>query len=56
MDLAELQETILSGSSEPQDTHQIGSPVWNDALRLAKKHGRAVFLFTHDGRMAIGRC
>ena len=27
-----------------------------DALRLAKKHGRPVFLFTHDGRMAIGRC
>ncbi|HLJ91683.1 MAG TPA: hypothetical protein VKU02_00685 [Gemmataceae bacterium] len=27
-----------------------------DALRLAKKHGRPVFLFTHLGRMAIGRC
>ena len=26
------------------------------AERLAKKHGRPVFLFTHDGRMAIGRC
>ena len=27
-----------------------------EALRLAKEHNRPVFLFTHDGRMAIGRC
>lgn len=27
-----------------------------DALRLAKTHQRPVFLFTHDGRMNIGRC
>ena len=27
-----------------------------EALRLAKQHDRPVFLFTHDGRMAIGRC
>ena len=27
-----------------------------DALRLAKKHKRPVFLFSHVGRMAIGRC
>jgi hypothetical protein len=27
-----------------------------EAERLAKLHGRPVFLFTHDGRMAIGRC
>jgi len=26
------------------------------AERLAKEHGRPVFLFTHDGRMNIGRC
>lgn len=25
-------------------------------LELARKHGRPMFLFTHDGRMAIGRC
>lgn len=25
-------------------------------LELAKKHHRPLFLFTHDGRMAIGRC
>jgi hypothetical protein len=27
-----------------------------DARQLAQQHGRPVFLFTHDGRMAIGRC
>ena len=27
-----------------------------DAQRLAKEHKRPVFLFTHDGRMNIGRC
>jgi hypothetical protein len=27
-----------------------------DAERLGKEHGRPVFMFVHDGRMAIGRC
>jgi hypothetical protein len=27
-----------------------------EALRLARLYQRPVFLFTHDGRMAIGRC
>lgn len=27
-----------------------------DAIGLAKQHQRPVFLFTHDGRMNIGRC
>jgi hypothetical protein len=26
------------------------------ALELANKHNRPVFLFTHDGRMGLGRC
>jgi hypothetical protein len=26
------------------------------ALELAKRHNRPVFLFTHDGRMGLGRC
>jgi hypothetical protein len=26
------------------------------AERLAQEHQRPVFLFTHDGRMAVGRC
>jgi hypothetical protein len=27
-----------------------------EAERLAKQHNRPVFLFTHDGHMAVGRC
>ena len=27
-----------------------------EARRLAAQHQRPVFLFTHDGRMNIGRC
>ena len=27
-----------------------------DALRLAKANNRAVFLFTHDGHLGVGRC
>lgn len=26
------------------------------ALRLAREHGRPVFLFTMDGRFSVGRC
>jgi len=26
------------------------------AIRLGKEHQRPVFLFTHDGHMAVGRC
>ncbi len=26
------------------------------ARELAQKHNRPVFLFTHDGHMAVGRC
>jgi hypothetical protein len=26
------------------------------ALKLAREHNRPVFLFTHDGRMNVGRC
>jgi hypothetical protein len=27
-----------------------------EARRLSKEHNRPLFLFTHDGRMNIGRC
>jgi hypothetical protein len=27
-----------------------------EAERLAREHHRPIFLFTHDGRMGIGRC
>jgi hypothetical protein len=27
-----------------------------DALRLARENNRPIFLFTHEGRINIGRC
>ena len=27
-----------------------------DALKRARETGRPVFLFTHDGRLGVGRC
>jgi hypothetical protein len=27
-----------------------------EALRLGKENNRPIFLFTHDGRMNVGRC
>ena len=27
-----------------------------DAERLAREHNRPIFLFTHDGKMNVGRC
>ncbi len=27
-----------------------------EAERLAREHQRAVFLYTHDGRLKVGRC
>ena len=32
------------------------APDIRNALALARKHGRPVFLFTLDGRMGVGRC
>jgi len=50
--IAELQP-----KPEEKRLDEIG---WADdirqALSLAKQHGRPVFLFTHDGRINLGRC
>ena len=50
-----VEEWQITPAERPFD--QIG---WakdiRDAIRLGQKHGRPVFLFTHDGRMATGRC
>jgi hypothetical protein len=32
------------------------APDIRKALALGKEHHRPIFLFTHDGRMAVGRC
>ena len=28
----------------------------SEALRLGRENGRPIFLFTHDGRLNVGRC
>jgi hypothetical protein len=28
----------------------------SEALRLGRDHARPIFLFTHDGRLDVGRC
>lgn len=47
----------LQPTAEERKIDQIG---WagsiSEALTLAREHRRPVFLFTHDGRMARGRC
>jgi len=43
-----------------KDERKFDDIAWVDdvleARRLSKEHNRPVFLFTHDGHMAIGRC
>lgn len=47
-------------SAPTADERKLDRIGWAEDLRtaksLAKKHERPVFLFTHDGRMGIGRC
>ena len=58
-DLSWIEKRIDEWQPKPSERKfdQIG---WlrdiRSALELGKKHDRPIFLFTHDGRMAIGRC
>jgi hypothetical protein len=53
--VARVQEWQPKASEKTFD--QIG---WAEniraGLKLAKEHNRPLFLFTHDGRMNLGRC
>ena len=54
-----LQKRVhdLQPSAKEKRFDEIGWAVdIRDAQRLAKQHQRPVFLFTHDGRINIGRC
>jgi hypothetical protein len=47
----------LQPTADERRIDQIGwAPDLRSALRLAREHGRPVFLFTMDGRFSIGRC
>jgi hypothetical protein len=44
-------------TAEEKHFDQIGCcPSLLEAEKLARQHQRPIFLFTHDGRMNVGRC
>lgn len=59
LDLDAVRKRIAEIEPKPEEKRfdEIG---WakdiREARRLAAQHNRPVFLFTHDGRMNIGRC
>ena len=50
-----VQEWQITAGERPFDRIGWAKDI-RDAERLAKEHGRPMFLFTYDGQMAIGRC
>jgi len=58
-DLAWVDQRVQEWQAKPSE-RKFDQIAWltdiRSALELGKKHNRPVFLFTHDGRMAIGRC
>ncbi len=58
-DLSDIAKKAEACSASPAERKfdQIG---WAtrilDAEKIAREHNRPVFLFTHDGRIATGRC
>ena len=47
----------LQPTREEKKIDEVGwAPTIVDALLLARQHNRPIFLFTHDGNIATGRC
>jgi hypothetical protein len=59
-DVADWVRTRVRDWQPTADERRFDDVGWaadiRDALRLAKENNRPVFLFTHDGHMAVGRC
>ena len=56
---ARIDERVaaLQPTADERRIDRIGwAPDIRSAIRLAREHGRPVFLFTMDGRFSIGRC
>ena len=54
-----IDQKVLDCAPKPEE-RRFDQTGWltdiRSALSLAKEHNRPVFLFTHDGRMGLGRC
>lgn len=59
-DVKEWVDAKVAACEPKPDERRFDATGWvtdiRSALELAKEHGRPVFLFTHDGHMAVGRC
>jgi hypothetical protein len=59
-DLVAWVDARVTERTPPAEERRFDEIGWakdvRDALRLAREHNRPVFLFTHDGRMNLGRC
>ena len=59
-DVKEWVDAKVSACAPKPEERRFDQTGWltdiRSALELAKKHDRPVFLFTHDGRMGLGRC
>jgi len=59
-DLKEMVDRRVAEWEPSADEKQFDQIGWCTSLleaeKLARQHNRPIFLFTHDGRMNVGRC
>jgi hypothetical protein len=59
-DVKEWVDAKVSDCAPKPEERRFDQTGWltdiRSALKLAKEHNRPVFLFTHDGRIGLGRC
>jgi hypothetical protein len=59
-DFSEMVDRKVAACAPEPEERRFDQTGWltdiHSALELAQRHNRPVFLFTHDGRMGLGRC
>jgi hypothetical protein len=59
-DVSEMVDRKVAACAPKPEERRFDQTGWltdiRSALELAQRHNRPVFLFTHDGRMGLGRC
>jgi hypothetical protein len=59
-DVSEMVDRKVAACAPKPEERRFDQTGWltdiRSALELAHRHNRPVFLFTHDGRMGLGRC